>query len=140
MAKAKQIADVMDKPELTTLNGWFDCWKKQYNIREKVACGESGDVGGETVDSWNETLPELVQRYQPEDIWIKLNGLPDKGFGNPCCFKISKSQLLVTYFSQERHECLGRLWMKLRKKIISLSLKDSQYCYLWTMLDAILKH
>ena len=28
MAKAKQIADVMDKPEFKALNRWFDCLKK----------------------------------------------------------------------------------------------------------------
>ena len=49
--------------------------------------GESGDVRGETVDSWKERLPELLQGYSKENIW-NLNetacfwrALPDYGFG-----------------------------------------------------------
>ncbi len=57
-----------------------------YNIRQVVVSGESGDVSGETVDSWKERLPELVQGYKSEDIWnIDETGcfwmaLPDRGF------------------------------------------------------------
>ena len=55
-----------------------------------VVCGESGDIQGEMVDSysWKERLPELVQKYPPEDIWnVDKTGcfwkaLPDKGFGH----------------------------------------------------------
>ena len=56
-----------------------------------VVCGESGDVRGETVDSWKESLPELVQMYQQVDIWnVDENGcfwkgLPDKGLGQCSC-------------------------------------------------------
>ena len=34
---------------------------------------ESGDVRGETVDSWKEEIPELLQGYSSEKIW-NLNG------------------------------------------------------------------
>ena len=49
--------------------------------------GESGDVSGETVDSWKEQLPELVREYSAENIW-KLDetgcfwhALPEHGYG-----------------------------------------------------------
>ena len=54
--------------------------------------GESGDVTGETVDSWKERIPELVWGYSEEDIqnldetgcfW---QALPEYGFGQ----KVSK--------------------------------------------------
>ena len=32
-------------------------------------CGESGDVSGDTIESWLERLPELVDGYQKENIW-----------------------------------------------------------------------
>ena len=32
-------------------------------------CGESGDVRGETVDSWKKRLPEILPCYAKEDIW-----------------------------------------------------------------------
>ena len=49
--------------------------------------GESGDVSGETVDSWKEQLPELVRGYSAENIWnLDETGcfwcaLPEHGFG-----------------------------------------------------------
>ena len=36
-------------------------WKKQYDVRRVSIFGESGDVSGETVESWKERLPELVR-------------------------------------------------------------------------------
>ena len=49
--------------------------------------GEAGDVRGETVDSWKERLPELLQGYLSCDIWnldetaCFWKALPDHGFG-----------------------------------------------------------
>ena len=49
--------------------------------------GEAGDVRGETVDSWKERLPELLQGYLCCDIWnldetaCFWKALPDRGFG-----------------------------------------------------------
>ena len=31
--------------------------------------GESGDVQGETVDSWKERLPEILHGYDKDDVW-----------------------------------------------------------------------
>ena len=48
---------------------------------------EAGDVRGETVDSWKERLPELLQGYSSCDIWnldetaCFWKALPDHGFG-----------------------------------------------------------
>ncbi len=35
-------------------------------------CGESGDVSGETTDSWKERLPELVHGYSAENSGILM--------------------------------------------------------------------
>ena len=49
--------------------------------------GESGDVRSDTVESWRERLPQIVEGYNTEDIWnIDETGcfwkaLPDKGLG-----------------------------------------------------------
>ena len=49
--------------------------------------GEAGDVRGETVHSWMERLPELLQGYSSRDIWnldetaCFWKALPDHGFG-----------------------------------------------------------
>ncbi len=67
--KAKQIADVLGIPEFKGSNGWPTKWKNRYNIKKVRICGESGDVRGETVQSWKERLPEILRGYSKEDIW-----------------------------------------------------------------------
>ena len=64
----------------------MDGRKKRYNVKRMKISGESGDMRGETVDSWKEGIPELLQGYSNEKIW-NLNGtacswraLPDHGF------------------------------------------------------------
>uniref|UniRef100_A0A1X7SQ89 HTH CENPB-type domain-containing protein n=1 Tax=Amphimedon queenslandica TaxID=400682 RepID=A0A1X7SQ89_AMPQE len=44
MAKAKEIALSLEIPEFTASIGWFDRWKKRYNIKQMKICGESGAV------------------------------------------------------------------------------------------------
>ena len=62
-------------------------WKKQNNVRRVSICGEPGDVSGETVESWEDRLPELVLGYNKTDIRnmhetrIFWRRLPDNGFG-----------------------------------------------------------
>ncbi len=69
LLKAKHIADVLGKPEFKGSNGWLTKWKNRYNIKKVRICGESGDVHGETVQSWKERLPEILRGYSKEDIW-----------------------------------------------------------------------
>ena len=46
VAKAKEIAERLDKPNFKGSNGWLCKWKERYNIKEFAVCGESGDVQG----------------------------------------------------------------------------------------------
>ncbi len=59
--KAKQIAEQLKFEDFKASNGWFDRWKKRYDIHKIKMNGESGDVSGEMVDSWKESIPELVR-------------------------------------------------------------------------------
>jgi len=71
-------------------------------------CSESGDVLGETVQSWKERLPEILRGYSKEDIWnIDETGvfwiaLPETGFGQKgkACRggKKSKQRITVAFF------------------------------------------
>ena len=47
----------------------LDKWKKRYDIKMLKVYGESGEVSGETVESWKERLPKIVCNYSKEDIW-----------------------------------------------------------------------
>ena len=40
----------------------------QYEKNNNICC-ESGDVRGETVTSWKERLPEILEGYTKEDIY-----------------------------------------------------------------------
>ena len=44
-------------------------FKKRTGIKAKFTSGESGVVREEMVDSWKERLPEILQGWQPRDIW-----------------------------------------------------------------------
>ena len=56
-------------------------------MKKLAVCGESGDMCGDTVDSWKERLPEPIRGYSKEDIWNMdetgcfFKALPDKGLG-----------------------------------------------------------
>ena len=85
--KAKEIAVQLGFNALRASNGWFDRWKKKHNIKKMTISGESGDVSGSTVSSWQKRLPEIVRGYGVEDVWnldesgVFWQALPDKGFG-----------------------------------------------------------
>ena len=67
--KAKQIAEQLSVAEFKASNGWLLRWKTRYNIKQVRICGESGEVSGETVYSWKERLPELLQGFSSNDIY-----------------------------------------------------------------------
>ena len=58
--KGRKITSALGKPEFKGSNGWLEKWKKCYNLRQFSVCGESGEVSGQTVDSWKERLPEIT--------------------------------------------------------------------------------
>ena len=61
--KATRIAEALDVSleEFKASNGWLDRFKKRNGIKAKFISGEAGDVREETVDSWKERLPEILQ-------------------------------------------------------------------------------
>lgn len=69
IAKAKEIATRLGIDGFEGSSGWLTKWKGRYNIKKIRVSGESGDVSGETISSWKERLPELLQGYKAEDIF-----------------------------------------------------------------------
>ena len=106
--KAKEIAERLGISDFKGSRGWLDKWKLRYNIKQVKVCGESGDVRGETIDSWKERLPEILEGYAKEDIWnmdetgVFWQALPDRGFGNKgqqCKGgKKSKQRVTIAFF------------------------------------------
>ena len=89
--KARLIADQLGVPNFKASNGWFDRWKKCYDIHKMKINGESGDVCEETVASWRVRIPELLAGYSAENVWnLDKTGCfwrapPDHGFGKKGC-------------------------------------------------------
>ena len=98
------IATTLGKPEFKGSQGWLEKWKKRFAIKQLKICGESGEVQGETVDSWKERLPEIVQGYSKDNIWnmdetgLFFCALPDRGFAQKSrsCKGGKKSKQRVT--------------------------------------------
>ena len=44
-------------------DGWLDCWKTTYSVKESRIVGEAGDVSTEAVTSWMERINELIEGY-----------------------------------------------------------------------------
>ena len=86
-AKAKEIATRLGIDGFEKGSGWLTKWKGRYNIKKIRVSGESGDVSGETISSWKERLPELLQGYEAKDIFnldetgCFWRALPESGFG-----------------------------------------------------------
>ena len=85
--QAKLIAERLQKSDFKASDGWFDKWKKHYNIKSKAVVGESGDVNSETVSSWKERVAVMTSGYKAEDIYnldetgCFWKALPEQGFG-----------------------------------------------------------
>ena len=108
--KATKIAEVLQIPpeEFKASNGWLDRLKKRRGIKAKVISGESGDVREETVDSWEESLPEILEGWAPQNIWNMhetgqfFRALPNRslveGSKNYTSGKKSKKRLTCAFF------------------------------------------
>ena len=42
---------------------------KKHNVKLFVVSGEAGEVKSDTISSWKEQLPEIIDRYVAKDIW-----------------------------------------------------------------------
>lgn len=94
--KAKEIAEHLEIPDFKASNRWLDRWKKRYNVKKMKINGESGDVRGETVESW--------KGYPKENIWNLTKPLV---FGKRC----------LTGFGKRGSQCKGGKKAKQRMSI-----------------------
>ena len=107
--KAREIASCLGIADFRGSNGWLQKWKERYNIRQVVISGESGDVQGDTVESWKERLPEILRGFRKEDIW----DLDETG----CFWKA----LPNCGFVQKGRECKGGKQSKQRLTVVCIA-------------------
>ena len=101
-----------DFVDFSASDGWLDCWKTTYSVKERRIVGEAGDVSTETVTSWMERINKLIEGYSLETfgIWTNLvlkalpdNGLVEKGKQGKGGKK-SKQRLTVAFFGNAAGE------------------------------------
>ena len=68
MAIKEQLQN-SDFDDFCALNGWLECWKTTYFVKEHRIVGKARDVSTERVTSWMESINELIEGYSLENIW-----------------------------------------------------------------------
>ena len=68
MAIKEQLQN-SDFDDFSASDGWLDCWKTTYSVKERRIVGKAGDVSTEIVTSWMERINELTEVCSLENIW-----------------------------------------------------------------------
>ena len=84
--QAKTIAQQLQIEGFKASNGWLQKWKSTHSLKSMTISGESAAVPVDTVQSWKERLPEILEGYCERDVlnmdetgcWWK--SLPQRGF------------------------------------------------------------
>ena len=58
-----------DFHDFSASDGWLDCWKGTYPVKQHHIVGEAGDVSTELVTSWMERINKLIEGYSLENKW-----------------------------------------------------------------------
>ena len=106
LAKADALAAALNDVSFKATTGFIDRWKTRHGITFKKICGEERSVSPQDTEKWlNITLPQLLGRFSPEDVYnLDETGLfyklkPDKTLefkGHKCSGgKKSKERLTV---------------------------------------------
>ena len=86
MEKARMLAEEMGFSNFSASNGWFDRWRKRYNILHTPLSGESADVDQATLDDWDQRIPSVIAGYALEDVFncdetgLNYRTLPTKSY------------------------------------------------------------
>jgi hypothetical protein len=67
--KAKIIAAQLNIDNFSAFSGWVSRFKDQHGLVFKKLVGESAEVSVESTDAWLESLPSLLDSYEPRDIY-----------------------------------------------------------------------
>ena len=68
--KSIEIVAKLKHTNFKSSNGWFDRFRKRYNLRNQKICGESGGSNEEIIDNWlKDTLYPLMDSYNMADIY-----------------------------------------------------------------------
>lgn len=68
---ARKVAEELNSSSnaFRASNGWLEKFKARYNIHFRTICGESRSVNQVTVDDWKIRLSNIIEHYDPENIF-----------------------------------------------------------------------
>ena len=70
MQKAEEIAKQLGHHQFKSSDGWFNRWKKKYDLRYTKLYGEASEADEEAVAMWtSENVQELLKKYEPADVY-----------------------------------------------------------------------
>jgi hypothetical protein len=103
--KAKIIAAQVNIDYFSASNGWVSRFKHRHGLVFRKLAGESAEVSVKSTDAWLESLPSLLEGYEPRDVYnadktgLFFNKLPDRtlAYEGESCHggKHSKDRLTV---------------------------------------------
>jgi hypothetical protein len=103
--KAKIMATQPNIDNFSASNGWVSRFKDRHGLVFKKLVGESTEVSVESTDTWLESLPSLLEGYEPCDVYnadetgLFFSVLPDRtlAYKGQSCHggKYSKDRLAV---------------------------------------------
>jgi hypothetical protein len=67
--KAKIIAAKLNTDYFSASSGWLIRFKDQHGLFFKKLAGESAEVSIKSNDAWLESLPSLLEGYEPRDVY-----------------------------------------------------------------------
>src|SRR5215510_14337326 len=82
--KAKTIAAQLNVDNFSASNGWVSRFKDSHGLVFKKLAGESAEVCVKSTDAWLESLPSLLEGYEPRVVYssdemaLFFNVLPDR--------------------------------------------------------------
>jgi hypothetical protein len=82
--KAKIIAAQLNIDYFSASNGWVSRFKDRHGLVFKKLAGGSDEVSVKSTDAWLESLPSLLEGYEPCDVYnvdktgLFFNVLPDR--------------------------------------------------------------
>jgi hypothetical protein len=104
--KAKIIAAQLIIDYFSASSGWVSRFKDRHGLVFKQLAGESAEVSVKSTDAWLESLPSLLEGYEPRDVYIAdeaglfFNVFPDRtlAYKGESCHggKHSKDRLSAT--------------------------------------------
>jgi len=67
--KAKTFAKAFDILNFKGSNGWFEKFKKRYNVREYIHCGETNSAPLENLPQYRNDLQDLISAWNLDDVY-----------------------------------------------------------------------